>query len=154
MQTGSCGWIRETNSAFISTSITHHLPKTKSQTGMLSSDPSSKCHRTEADTAESNATSLVIRSAQFWFDDGNVVLQGSATQFRVHRSVLSYHSPIMNDCFQSAQPQDEPTIEGCPLIHLQDSEKDISNMCSLLYGMYQCVHFSRPFDVRAYLLSL
>lgn len=83
----------------------------------------------------------VERSAQYWFDDGNVVLQAEATQFRVHRSILSRHSPIMQDCLEYPQPEEMPMIEGCHLVHLADQAKDIDNMCSLLYGIYQCVHF-------------
>ncbi len=93
-----------------------------------SSNPTIKRRRTEADTAESDSTCLpdnaVERSAQFWFDDGNVVLQAEATRFRVHRSILSHHSSVMKDCFKCPQPEDTPTVEGCPLVHLQDAAKD------------------------------
>ncbi|KJA26633.1 hypothetical protein HYPSUDRAFT_36353 [Hypholoma sublateritium FD-334 SS-4] len=86
---------------------------------------------------ESWCQDTVERSTQFWFDDGNVVLQAESVQFRVHRSILSRHSPIMQDCLECPKPEDAPTIEGCPLVHLADLAKDIDNMCSLLYGMYQ-----------------
>ena len=119
-----------------------------------SNNPTLKRRRTEADRAEFDATGFpddaVERSDQFWFDDGNVVLQAEATQFRVHRSILSHHSSVMKDCFQCPQPRDAPTIEGCPLVHLQDSAKDIGNMCSLLYGMYLCVRFARPSNLKVY----
>ncbi len=112
---------------------------------MSSSPPPTKRKRTEADTDESDLSSLpddtVEHSAEFWFEDGNVVLQAEATQFRVHRSILSRHSPIMYDCFLCTQPEDAPMVEGCPLVHLPDLAEDISNMCGLLYGMYQFVHF-------------
>ncbi|KJA26652.1 hypothetical protein HYPSUDRAFT_36368 [Hypholoma sublateritium FD-334 SS-4] len=78
----------------------------------------------------------VERSTQFWFDDGNVVLQTQTMQFRVHRSLLSLHSPIMKDCFACPQPGDAPLLEGCPLVHLPDPTKDIENFCALLYGVY------------------
>ena len=79
------------------------------------------------------------RSARFWFDDGNVVLQAGDAQFRVHRSHLALHSEIMKDCFSCPQPEGAPTVEGCPLVHLPDSAIDIENLCALLYGLYQCV---------------
>ena len=79
------------------------------------------------------------RSAQFWFEDGNVVLQAQDSLFRVHRSHLILHSDVMKDFFSCPQPEGAPTIEGCPLIHLPDSKLDISNLCTLLYGLYQCV---------------
>ncbi|KJA26643.1 hypothetical protein HYPSUDRAFT_36364 [Hypholoma sublateritium FD-334 SS-4] len=110
---------------------------------MSSSPPSTKRKRSEAGTSDSDPTSLpadaVERSAQFWFDDGNVVLQAEATQFRVHRSILLRHSPIMQDLFEYPQPKAALTLEGRPLVHLPDSAKDIDNMCGHLYGFYQCL---------------
>ncbi|KJA26644.1 hypothetical protein HYPSUDRAFT_213202 [Hypholoma sublateritium FD-334 SS-4] len=107
---------------------------------MSSNPPPTKRKRTEADISDSDLTSLpeetIECSAQFWFDDGNVVLQAEFTQFRVHRSILLHHSPVMEDCFQFPQPEGAPTIEGCPLVHLPESAMDISNMCGLLYGTY------------------
>ena len=89
-------------------------------------------------TAE-NMEENTKRSARFWFDDGNVVLQAGDAQFRVHRSHLALHSEIMKDCFSCPQPEGAPTVEGCPLVHLPDSAIDIENLCALLYGLYQCV---------------
>lgn len=42
------------------------------------------------------------KSATFWLDDGNVVLQTSTTQFRVHKSVLKMHSTFFEDMFTLA----------------------------------------------------
>jgi len=28
-------------------------------------------------------------------------------------------------------------VEGCPVLHLDDSTEDIGNLCGLLFGMYQ-----------------
>ncbi len=101
----------------------------------------------DLESDESDTVSLsedtVERSTEFWFDDGNVVLQAGDTLFRVHRSILARHSVIMQDCLECPQPADAPSIDGCPLIHLADLAKDIDNMCTLLYGIYQCVHFTR-----------
>lgn len=80
---------------------------------------------------------MVNPSHQFWYADGNVVLQAESTQFRVHRTLLSLHSVIMKDCFDCPQPVDNETVEGCPVIHLSDSAKDIDILCGLLYGVYQ-----------------
>ncbi len=87
----------------------------------------------------------IVRSRRFWFDDGNVVLQSENTQFRVHRSMLAAHSEIMKDCFSCTQPSDAPTVDGCPIVHMPDSAKDIANLCALLYGTYQYVS-SAHFD--------
>ncbi|KJA28068.1 hypothetical protein HYPSUDRAFT_74512, partial [Hypholoma sublateritium FD-334 SS-4] len=79
----------------------------------------------------------VKRSPVFWFNDGNVVLRAENTQFRVHRSLLAFHSEIMKDCFEIPRAEVEETVEGCPVLRLDDSAKDIENLCGLLFGMYQ-----------------
>lgn len=99
------------------------------------------------DSASNETTDMVKRSTQFWFHDGSVVLQAEDTQFRVHDSVLSLHSEIMKDCFSCPQPEDEPKVEGCPVVHLSDLAKDIENMCALLYAVYRYV-FSLPFTIQ------
>ncbi|KJA22605.1 hypothetical protein HYPSUDRAFT_164179 [Hypholoma sublateritium FD-334 SS-4] len=101
---------------------------------MSNETPPAKRKRTEDPAAEDAETTK--RSARFWFDDGNVVLQAGNTQFRVHRSHLVLHSEIMKDCFSCPQPDGVPAVEGCPLVHLPDSVQDIENLCALLYGLY------------------
>lgn len=49
------------------------------------------------------------------------------------------HSPIMKGCFSCPQPDDVPTVEGCAVAHLSDSTKEIENLCSLLFGLYQYI---------------
>ena len=79
---------------------------------------------------------IIQRSPDFWFDDGNIVLQTADTQFRVHRSLLAHFSAVMKHCFEIPH-SDEETVEGCPILRLDDSTKDIENLCGLLFGMYQ-----------------
>ena len=43
----------------------------------------------------------------------------------------------MKGCFDCPQPVDNELVEGCPVIHLTDSAKDIDILCGLLYGVYQ-----------------
>ncbi len=104
---------------------------------MSEETPPPKRRRTDDPETEDRETAR--RSARFWFDDGNVVLQAEDTQFRVHRSHLALHSEIMKDCFSCPQPGDAPTVEGCPLVLLPDSATDIENLCALIYGLYQYV---------------
>ncbi|KAG6331415.1 hypothetical protein ID866_7674 [Astraeus odoratus] len=74
---------------------------------------------------------------ELWFDDGNVVLQAEGKQFKVHRGILSAHSQIFKDMFSCPQPPDKDEIvEGCPVVHLQDSASDILHILNALYGKY------------------
>ncbi len=104
---------------------------------MANDVPDAKRKRTEDSCTEN--IEATTRSPHFWFEDGNVVLQAQCTLFRVHKSHLILHSDVMKDCFSCPQPEGAPTIEGCPLIHLPDPKRDISNLCTLLYGLYQYV---------------
>ncbi|KAI6039142.1 hypothetical protein EDC04DRAFT_2603393 [Pisolithus marmoratus] len=75
---------------------------------------------------------------QPWFDDGNIVLVAEGKCFRVYRGMLSVHSPIFKDMFSCPQPADqEETIEGCAVVHLQDSASELQHVLrALFYGEY------------------
>ncbi|KAJ6476239.1 hypothetical protein C8R45DRAFT_374064 [Mycena sanguinolenta] len=76
---------------------------------------------------------------QIWHDDGSVVLQAESTQFRVHWTVLCLHSTVFRDMRGIPQPEDdEPTIEGCPVIPLHDSSVDIKHLLDVLYDPLLC----------------
>ncbi|KDR86008.1 hypothetical protein GALMADRAFT_235195 [Galerina marginata CBS 339.88] len=104
----------------------------------------------EADTVQLNSISLnnkrkrtqsggeggiqeAQKSAAYWFDDGNVILQAENTQFRVHRGIIIRHSQVFRDMFSLPQPEKETLSEGCPLIHVSDAPKDWENTFSVLY---------------------
>lgn len=73
--------------------------------------------------------------SQYWFEDGNVVLQAENTLFRVHQSILSRHSQIFKDTFAMPQDpsQENESVEDCPVVPLADSAEDLGNIISLLY---------------------
>lgn len=85
-----------------------------------------------------------MRHPDLWFSDGSVVLKSDNIMFRVHMSVLSRHSVFFRDMFTLPQPipaasssnsnhsQDE-TVEGCPVVLLQDSADDLTSLLVALY---------------------
>lgn len=67
------------------------------------------------------------RSQSLWLEDGNVVIQAEATQFKVYRGLLALHSPIFKDMFTLPQPPSgEQLVEGCPVVRLSDAAADVS----------------------------
>lgn len=102
----------------------------------MSLEPPATNNNTEA---QAPAPPALKRSSQFWFNDGNIVLQAENTLFRVHRSILSMHSPIMEACFSFPQPDNAITLEGNHIVQVSDSAKDIGNLCSLIFGLHQFV---------------
>ena len=73
--------------------------------------------------------------SEYWFDDGNIILQADNILFRVHQSMLSRYSPIFKDTFAIPQPpfQENEHLDGCPVIALSDTADDLTNIISLLY---------------------
>jgi len=73
--------------------------------------------------------------SEYWFQDGNIVLQVENTLFRVHQSILSRESQIFKDTFSMPQvpSQEDELIEGCPVVRLSDTAEDMGNIISLLY---------------------
>ena len=44
----------------------------------------------------------------------------------------------MKDCFEIPQAEEvEETVEGCPVLRLDDSTRDVENLCGLLFGVYE-----------------
>ncbi|KAK7025085.1 BTB domain-containing protein [Favolaschia claudopus] len=74
-----------------------------------------------------------ITRSDTWFPDGNVVLQAGNTQFRVHWGVLALHSSVFSDMQGLPQPPEQPSVEGCPVVELQDDEEDVKFLLKALY---------------------
>lgn len=70
-----------------------------------------------------------------WLDDGNIIIAVQGKHFRVHRSVLCLYSEVFRDMFAVPHSDDveEKIIDGCPVIHLQDSSADVEIMLKALY---------------------
>jgi BTB/POZ domain len=84
-------------------------------------------------TGSVSATNTAVQSKAVWIDDGNVILEAELTRFRVHRSMLSSQSTVFADMFSFPQPENEPTLEGCPIVHLSDPAKDVEYFLKALY---------------------
>ncbi|KAF7370395.1 BTB domain-containing protein [Mycena sanguinolenta] len=96
---------------------------------MSSDSPPTKRQRTRDEDA-------VMKQSAFWFIDGSVVLQAENTQFRVHFGVLARHSTIFRDMQGLPQPSDEPTVDGCPVVKLQDDPMDVEYLLESLYDSH------------------
>ncbi|KAJ7712649.1 hypothetical protein B0H14DRAFT_3018137 [Mycena olivaceomarginata] len=83
----------------------------------------------------STENTTIIRS-EIWYHDGSVVLQAQNTQFRVHWGVLSQHSVFFRNMHRLPQPDpsEQLSVDGCPVIELQDTVKDVKCLLSALYN--------------------
>lgn len=89
---------------------------------------------------------LIERHESLYFMDGNVVLlaprpdKPQGVFFRVHKSVLSSHSPIFMDmfdvCSQSGGTSETEAgnfYDGAPLIHMSDDANHLESVLQILY---------------------
>ncbi|KAJ7725335.1 hypothetical protein B0H16DRAFT_1895124 [Mycena metata] len=79
----------------------------------------------------------ITRSAEYWFDDGNIILQVESTQFRLTKSMLSMHSSVFRDMFLLPLPSDEAMVEGCAVVILHgDTAQDWNHLLSAMYPKF------------------
>jgi hypothetical protein len=97
--------------------------------------------RRRADSPEEEHGNHPIRS-QPWFEDGNVILEAEATQFRVYRGILAANSTVFKDMFEFAQPEVDGSVGGCPVVQLSDSVEDLQHVLEVLHdAQSRCVYF-------------
>lgn len=78
----------------------------------------------------------IQRHESLWFEDGNVVLVAEdRVGLKLHKSVLSRHSALLKDMFSLPQLANSSSLDGCPVVHINDS---ISEMTSFLSVIYNC----------------
>lgn len=81
----------------------------------------------------SEGGSFDTRRADFWFNDGNVILLAGNVAFKVHRGNLERHSDVFHDLLTLPQPPDITTFEDCNIIELHDSPSDLWYLLKALY---------------------
>ncbi len=78
----------------------------------------------------------IVKSSDFWFSDGSIVLVVENNAFRVHESILSHHSGVFADMFSLPRPDqldETEMLDGKPIVVLQDTIEDIIDVLSVLY---------------------
>ncbi|KAF7299328.1 BTB domain-containing protein [Mycena indigotica] len=108
------------------------------------SEPPAKRQRRDMDEDEDDHPLIIHRSNDYWFEDGNVILQVQQTQFRLSKSILSMHSPIFRDMFSLSLPENEPLCEGCPVVVLPgDASEDWEHLLGVIFPK-DCFAFGDP----------
>jgi len=98
----------------------------------MASRPRRPVKRQREDSPEGEHAKQPIRS-QPWFEDGNVILEAEATQFRVYRGILAANSGIFKDMFEFAQPEGDGDVGECPVVKLSDSAEDLQHVLEVLH---------------------
>jgi hypothetical protein len=84
-------------------------------------------------TPVDEVTANLAKYDDFWFEDGSVVIVAQDKHFRVHQSILSRHSEVFADMFSIPQPPTQETLDGCPILKLNDELYDLVDLMKVLY---------------------
>ena len=69
----------------------------------------------------------------FYLDDRSVEVICGMTLFRVHTSILSFHSPVLRQMFSSANLAAAESPNGCPRIESSDTPADFAVLLKAIY---------------------
>ena len=69
----------------------------------------------------------------FYLDDGNVEVLCGNTLFRVHTSILSFHSPVLRRMFARTSQAAAALPNGCPRIPSSDTATDFATLLKVIY---------------------
>ncbi|RDX48935.1 hypothetical protein OH76DRAFT_1351645 [Lentinus brumalis] len=82
---------------------------------------------------EPQALEPLVHDAEFWLDDGNVVLVARDTVFRVYRGLLAAQSTVFADMFTSSSSAADEVYEGCPIVRVSDSPEELRHFLRVLF---------------------
>ena len=77
--------------------------------------------------------SAIIQHGTFYLEDGNVEVLCGNTLFRVHASVLSFHSPVLGRMFTRTTLATAESPNGCPRIPSSDAAADFTTLLKIVY---------------------
>ena len=101
----------------------------------MSGDAPRKRARLEDEGADDNDEELrSVEDAEFWFDDGNIILEAKDTLFKIYRGPLVQHSQVFKDMLSFPQPQPaEAVCNDAPhTVRLTDSPEDLRHFLRAL----------------------
>ena len=91
---------------------------------------------TIADTSDDETPidpTAITRHDKFYLEDGNVEVLCGNTLFRVHTSILSFHSPALRQMFVQANLAAAESPNGCPRILSSDAPTDFATLLKMIY---------------------
>jgi len=75
----------------------------------------------------------VAQHETFYLEDGNVEVLCGNTLFRVHTTILSFHSPALRRMFAQTNLATAESPNGCPRILSSDTVKDFATLLKMIY---------------------
>jgi len=91
---------------------------------------------TIADTSDDESLidpTAITPHSTFYLDDGNVEVLCGNTLFRVHTTILSFHSPALRRMFGQTSLSSAESPNGCPRISSSDTITDFATLLKMIY---------------------
>jgi hypothetical protein len=76
---------------------------------------------------------VIVQHETFYLQDGNVEVLCGNTLFRVHTSILSFHSPALRRMFAQTSLDTAESPNGCPRILSSDTATDFTTLLKMIY---------------------
>ena len=89
-----------------------------------------------ADTSDDESLTdptVITPHDMFYLEDGNVEVLCGNTLFRVHTSILSFHSPALRRMFAQTSLATAESPNGCPRILSSDMAMDFATLLKMIY---------------------
>ena len=81
----------------------------------------------------------VERDTEVWMEDGNIVIEAGNVAFKVFKGILAHRSEVFRDLFSVPSPAEVESMDGVPIVHLQDSAADVKYLFLVLFCGKKCV---------------
>ena len=91
---------------------------------------------TIADTSDDDSPidpTVITTHTTFYLEDGNVEVLCGNTLFRVHTTILSFHSPALCRMFGQTNLASAESPNGCPRILSSDTATDFATLLKMIY---------------------
>ena len=91
---------------------------------------------TIADTSDDESPidpTAITPHGTFYLEDGNVEVLCGHTLYRVHTSILSFHSPALRQMFGQTGLSSAESPNGCPRILSSDTATDFATLLKIIY---------------------
>lgn len=125
------------------TETTHGSRITQSHSISIASLPDFAITDPLADVAPADPTTITPHST-FYLEDGNVEVLCGDTLFRVHTSVLSFHSPVLRRMFARNYLATAESPNGCPRVLSSGAAADFAMLLTVIYlPEYVTLHIYR-----------
>ena len=124
--------------------IVRTFPATQSPSVSISTLSDITIADTSDDESPIDPTEITPHST-FYLEDGNVEVLCGSTLFRIHTSILSFHSPALRQIFAQTSLASTETLNGCPRIWSSDSTTDFATLLKVVY-FPRCVALLTPMN--------